>query len=67
MLGGGLDRAWGALAAGGDTGRGREAQRNGSGRAAPSGLGCDSEARVREPVNAGPPSPVCGPDSAAGS
>lgn len=31
------------------------------------GLGCDSEASMRDSVNAGLPSPVCGPDRTAGS
>ena len=51
----------------GDTGGGREAGAAGPELASQRRLGCDSEASVRDSVNAGLPPPVCGPDSTAGS
>ena len=63
VLARGLAELVAALATGGETGTRAEAGRPGA--AGPEltsqrGLGCDSEASVRDSVNAGLPSPVCG-------
>ena len=55
---------------GGEKGTRAEARRPGAAGpelASQHGLGCDSEASMRDSVNAGLPSPVCGPDRTAGS
>lgn len=69
-LGRGLAELVAALAAGGEKGTRVEARRPGAAGpelASQHGLGCDSEASMRDSVNAGLPSPVCGPDRTAGS